>query len=350
MNVSFNPTVSFKSNMINDRLDGKFPEGSIVVQSHSCKPQANDAKVDEYIKKNSLPFEETLKDEDWDKTYIPQADIIHVRQKNCRDGKEYEISSDGKVVAVSCWDNPEVIREANSEIAAYFNEVKSKQVQLPTKETTPVGFSDEEFSDRLQQFKDNLKSRKWEKVYLPESDLVFIKEKKASNGIEYILNKDGTVKIAGKRTQPMTLVEANSEFAKEFNKIKSKQNPSVESSKPSLWYRIKDSIADVWKFFSMFGTMTAATAKGIFYGVTTGLGVVGAAVLLKSPSALRAGVKVCDILKNPLRVAGTTGKVVAGIASALVFATNIVMGKLQANQNTAVIEHKFNVDHRSKIA
>lgn len=350
MNVSFNPAVSFKSNIIEEKLSGMQPAGTIdgnvtnPVQTVNIAPQP---ETDEFVQKRGSLFEAALKDKDWDKQYIPKADIVHVYRPNMKDGTEYEISPDGKVMAVSGWSNPEVVYEPNEKMAAYFNEIKSANKDVSASDAKESA-SDVEIQEKAKEFKDHLKSRKWKKEYFPESDLIFIKEKKSKDGVEYILEKDGTIKEVGMGKEPTVVIEANSEFAKEFGKIKSKQ--SGKADKPSLWYRIKDTIADTWKFFSMAGTMAAATAKGVFYGAATGLGVIGASVLLKGPSALKAGAKVLDILKNPLRTAGTTGKVVAGIAGTLVLVSNIVKGKLQANENTAVIEHKFNVDHRNKVA
>ena len=53
-----------------------------------------------------------------------------------------------------------------------------------------------------------------------------------------------------------------------------------------------------------------------------------------------------QILKNPLKSAGRAGKIFAGAVGAVVLASYAVAGKLHANQDTAVIEHKMNVDHR----
>jgi hypothetical protein len=43
-----------------------------------------------------------------------------------------------------------------------------------------------------------------------------------------------------------------------------------------------------------------------------------------------------------------SGKVIAGVGSALVLGYNLVKGKLNANQNTAVIDHKLKTGHRDK--
>ena len=49
-----------------------------------------------------------------------------------------------------------------------------------------------------------------------------------------------------------------------------------------------------------------------------------------------------------MKTAGLSGKLLALAAGTAILVTHIVKGKLAANQNTAVIEHKMNVDHRQK--
>jgi hypothetical protein len=43
---------------------------------------------------------------------------------------------------------------------------------------------------------------------------------------------------------------------------------------------------------------------------------------------------------------GKGGKIIAGIGSALVLGYHLVVGKLEANQRTAVIDHKMKTGHR----
>lgn len=197
----------------------------------------------------------------------------------------------------------------------------------------------------IESFKEALKSRNWEKKYLPESDVIWIKQKRVKDGEEYCLEKDGTVK----KTAPQlgtseVLMETNRQMSEEFNKIKSKHtNP-----KPSLWYRIKDATADTWKFFSATATMLKASGKGLLYGTLTAATTLAGAAIVKAPKAIKSGETLLNVIKHPMKTAGLSGKLLALAAGTAILVTHIVKGKLAANQNTAVIEHKMNVDHRQK--
>lgn len=202
-----------------------------------------------------------------------------------------------------------------------------------------------EHEKNIESFKEALKSRKWKKTYLPESDVIWIKQKRVKDGYEYCLEKDGTVK----RTDPQLgtseiIMETNRQMSEEFNKIKGKHtNP-----KPSLWYRIKDATADVWKFFSATATMAKATGKGLFYGTLTAATTLAGAAIVKAPKAIKAGETLMNVIKHPMKTAGLSGKLLALAAGVVIMGIHIVQGKLHANQDTAVIEHKMNVDHRKK--
>ncbi len=65
-------------------------------------------------------FKTRLKDNNWQKEYIPQAKIIHMKERNMIDGLEYEISSDGTVTEVGCWVQPTVILEKDKDAANLF--------------------------------------------------------------------------------------------------------------------------------------------------------------------------------------------------------------------------------------
>ena len=382
MNVSLNPAVSFKSdtNLIAQRIREQnasetiarpdIPELNSSYKEYptSWGPDPKMGKIkketDEFLKKESnklneegaakivgkqgLSFEETLKDKDWNKKYLPDANIIHVSQNGVYDGKEYEISSDGKVLQVGTWQKePKVIKEPNKEMAEYFENIKSGKADAKAsiaEIAEQADLTEGELLQKITDFQDRFKNRKWEKKFLPESDLIFIRQKGQPEGTEYILEKDGTVREVGLRAKSLVLMEPNSRMAEEFNKIKAKE-VSKEDGK-SLWYNIKDTIADVMKFFSMLGTMVGATAKGTLYAAGTGIGVIMAATILRTPKLLKDGVKMLDIYKHPAASAGKAGKIIAGIGALAVFAGHIIAGKLQANQDTAVIEHKFRVDHR----
>ena len=189
-----------------------------------------------------------------------------------------------------------------------------------------------------------MKSRKWDKKYLPESDVIWVTQKHVRDGIEYCVEKDGTVKETGSGVESTVIMGANRPMSEEFSKIKAKKT----TPKKSFGYRVKDAIADTWKFFSASTTMVVATAKGAFYGLLTGAGVIAGAMILRAPAALKEGKTLMQILKTPLKSAGRAGKVFAAAAGVVVLTSYAIAGKLRANQDTAVIEHKMNVDHRHK--
>jgi hypothetical protein len=60
----------------------------------------------------------------------------------------------------------------------------------------------------------------------------------------------------------------------------------------------------------------------------------------------KEGPKFVEVVKHPLKHMGKTGKIVAGVGSALVLGYHLVVGKLDANQRTAVIDHKMQTGHR----
>ena len=197
--------------------------------------------------------------------------------------------------------------------------------------------------EKIADFQAALKNKKWEKKYLPESDIIFIKQKKVDDDVEYILEKDGTVREAGLKIKSSVVMEPNSKMAEVFNDLKAKQVGKTDK-KAGNWFT--RGISDIWTTFSVAGTMTVAAAKGLFYGAITGAGVVAASTILRTSELLKEGTKFFEIYKHPLKSAGKTGKIIAGVASAVVLASYLIAGKLQANQNAAVIDHKMHTGHR----
>jgi hypothetical protein len=120
------------------------------------------------------------------------------------------------------------------------------------------------------------------------------------------------------------------------------------AEEPKKKTTFKEKVANVWKFFSEMGKMTEATVKGVFYGATTGVALLGGAWLFKAlPKAfVKEGPKLLEVVKHPLKHMGKGGKIIAGIGSALVLGYHLVVGKLEANQRTAVIDHKMKTGHR----
>lgn len=127
-------------------------------------------------------------------------------------------------------------------------------------------------------------------------------------------------------------------------------NDSVKSdvSKPVQHTTFKEKIANVWKFFSVTNKMVAASVKGLFYGAATGATFLAGSWLFKSlPKAFtKEGPKLWQTIRHPLAHISKKGKVIAGLAGTAVFAYNVIKGKFDANQNTAVIDHKLKTGHR----
>lgn len=110
-----------------------------------------------------------------------------------------------------------------------------------------------------------------------------------------------------------------------------------------------ESVANVWKFFSVANQMANAALKGLFYGALTGVSLLTGSWLFKSlPKAFsKEGPSLWQTLRHPINNIGKSGKVIAGVGSGLVLAYHLIKGKLDANQNTAVIDHKLKVGHRT---
>lgn len=111
---------------------------------------------------------------------------------------------------------------------------------------------------------------------------------------------------------------------------------------------LKEGAANVWKFFTVANQMANSALKGLFYGAITGVTFLTGSWLFKSlPNAFKKeGPTLKNTLLHPLKNIGKSGKIIAGVASGAVLAYQLVAGKLDANQKTAVIDHKLKVGHR----
>ena len=123
------------------------------------------------------------------------------------------------------------------------------------------------------------------------------------------------------------------------------QNNEIEQ-KPKK--KAGERIADFWKFLTVTNQMTASVLKGIGYGAVTSVAFLGGAWVFRAlPKAFtKGGPSLWNVIKHPLEHSGKAGKVIAGIAGASVLGYHVVAGKLEANQKTAVIDHKLKVGHR----
>ena len=367
MNVSLNPSLSFKSdtNLIAAKINETQKPQTIIVPDSFIKSeevksphsweteedhQKRIEKEHESIVKINQALEEgksfdgIIRGSAWEKKYDRASNSVHIKIPNSYDGNEFTVKADGTVIKDSGWSNPVVVMEPNKEMADYVKAVKSGKV-------------DEYFANldkkanmsKADLFKETLYNREWKKEYLPESDIIAIHNKKDPNSAEYMMEKDGTVKELLKGAEPEVIIEPSIEGAKEFGKLKSKLFEDNSEVKTSLWYKMKSATASVWKFFSVTGTMAAATAKGVAEGVAVGAGVyIGTSVLRGLYNVLAKGAKVADVAKNPCKTAGKFGAFAALAAGAAVLASELIPARMRANQNSAVIEHKLDVEHNLK--
>ena len=223
---------------------------------------------------------------------------------------------------------------------------ESAQVEKAPADKFEKEFNDAELNEKANVFTERLKSRKWKKEYLPENDLILIRQKHVKDGLEYMIRNDGTVMETGLGSKALIIIEPSRESAKTFAKYKKKLDPNAP--KTSLWMKGKEAVANVWKFFTVAGTMGIATAKGLWQGALTGAGVLAvAAVARGTVKAVKNEGKFFDIIKTPLKAAGTSGKLIAAAAGALVLTGHLIAGKLDANQKSSVIEHKIDVPHEN---
>ncbi len=113
---------------------------------------------------------------------------------------------------------------------------------------------------------------------------------------------------------------------------------------------IKGGIANIWKFFTTTGQMIGATAKGIVYGAATGVSLLAGSWLFKSlPKAFtKEGPTLWNTIRHPLMNMSKSGKIIAGVGSAIVLAYHLIKGKLEANHKTADIDHRLKTGHRDK--
>ncbi len=200
---------------------------------------------------------------------------------------------------------------------------------------------------KAEQYKTRLKDPEWEKRYVPEGNFIHMKKENVIDGLEYEITPDGKVTEVGCWTKPTVILEDDEDSKAMFERNGlTGDKKAVEEPKRKTTF--KEKVANVWKFFSEMGKMTEATVKGVFYGATTGVALLGSAWLFKAlPKAfVKEGPKLLEVIKHPLKHMGKGGKIIAGIGSALVLGYHLVAGKLEANQRTAVIDHKMKTGHR----
>lgn len=114
--ISFRAEQTVKQGNMSTPIDEKniVPE----VKADTVEVSVNEQKVTD--------FKTRLKDVNWTKQYIPEAGIIHMKERNMIDGLEYEITPSGKVTEVGCWVKPTIILEKDKDAAALFSKDKPK--------------------------------------------------------------------------------------------------------------------------------------------------------------------------------------------------------------------------------
>ena len=200
---------------------------------------------------------------------------------------------------------------------------------------------------KADEYKARLKDPEWEKRYVKEGNFIHMKKQNIIDGLEYEITPDGKVTEVGCWTKPTVILEDDEDSKAMFERNGLTADKKAEEE-PKKKTTFKEKVANVWKFFSQAGRMVEATAKGVFYGALTGTALLGGNWLFKVlPKAfVKEGPKFVEVVKHPLKHMGKTGKIVAGVGSALVLGYHLVVGKLDANQRTAVIDHKMKTGHR----
>lgn len=204
---------------------------------------------------------------------------------------------------------------------------------------------------KIEQFKSRLNDPEWKKEYLPQANIVYIKHKNIIDGLEYEISADGTVREVGCWVKPTVIMNPNQEMAEYVEKtanpynVKEFKNETINNSK-SFKDSVKTGIANIWKFFSVSGTMAYAGAKGALYGATIGALGLLTSMVVRAPKLLKAeGSTLKTLITHPFKSAGTTGTILSTLAGLATMAGFIVDGKMRANQNSSVIEHKMDVAH-----
>ncbi|MCM1339176.1 MAG: hypothetical protein NC191_05855 [Muribaculaceae bacterium] len=188
-----------------------------------------------------------------------------------------------------------------------------------------------------EEFKAHLKDKKWVKKYNPKYDSVRMAPKSGDGDVEYIISADGSVTKIAKGVKPEIILVEDDEALKLYSK---KAHPST----------LKDKVANVWKFFVTTGKMIGAAVKGVVYGAATGVALLGGSWLFNSlPKAFaKEGPKLWATIRHPLTHISKSGKIIAGIGSALVLGYQLIAGKLRANKGTADVDHQLYSGHRDK--
>lgn len=204
---------------------------------------------------------------------------------------------------------------------------------------------------KVDYYRENFKNPEWNKKYIPEADIIHMKQKDMIDGTEFEIHRDGQVVQVGTWQNPEVILEKDEESKKLFDRLDdntSEKHLLTQETPKRKTNKFNETVAKVWKFFSATGRMTRASVKGLLYSTATFAGLLGGAWIYKAlPKAFeKGGPRFIEIVKHPLKHIGRSGKNIAGIGASFVLAYHLIAGKLDTNQITAVIEHKMHVGHR----
>lgn len=223
--------------------------------------------------------------------------------------------------------------------------VKQEDMQTPIDEknivpeikadTVEISVNEQKVTD----FKTRLKDVNWTKQYIPEANIIHMKERNMVDGLEYEITPSGKVTEVGCWVKPTVILEKDKDAVALFGKDKPKEG---------AFKNFKEKSASFWKFFASANQLANAYVKGLFYASATGAGLLGASWVFNTlPKAFKKeGPKFAEILKHPLKNIPKSGKVIAGLGAIAVMGYHAVQGKLRANQRTAEIDHKMKIGHR----
>ena len=114
---------------------------------------------------------------------------------------------------------------------------------------------------------------------------------------------------------------------------------SEKPKKKGFFTRLKNGYANLCKF----GASTIELTKGIFKGVTYGAATAGGAII----ADLMLSNNLKNLFNKPLSHTSATGKCIAVAGAALVFLVQTVKGKLNANERSAKVDHRWKTGHNS---
>jgi hypothetical protein len=118
------------------------------------------------------------------------------------------------------------------------------------------------------------------------------------------------------------------------------EKPKTAEERPKTTF--KERIASIAKFFGAAGQITKGIIKAAFYGTLAfGAAIAGAWTFRQAPEGVSR-------FKEPMKVVGRKGKIIAGVASGLVAVYHVTKGFLKANNKKASIDHHLATGHNRK--